>query len=290
MKSKDISGDELLIWRRQQLKKGGRHVDFDWLLDVCGGLSWANLQQLRIDPSRSFQLEKSLGHLESIWSSHLEKRLPLQYLVGRCPWRDFELQVSPAVLIPRQETEILVDLAIGKFQEQSPKMWADLGTGSGALAIAMARAFSVSEGHAVDCSQEALILAKSNLNLLAPNSKVSLHLGSWWEPLRLWWSEFDLVLANPPYIPSSVFEMLDPIVRENEPYLALCGGDDGLIACREVVSGASQALAQRGWLMLEHHHDQSEFVLDLMIQAGLEEVSFEKDLNGVRRFALGQKP
>ncbi len=285
-----VTGEEILIWRKQQLLKGGRSVDLDWLLDISGGLSWTKLQELRIDPSRLFILDKSLDCLTSIWFRHLRDQAPLQYLVGRCPWRDFELEVNHHVLIPRQETEVLIDLAIAQFQDQPLKTWADLGTGSGALAIALARAFPMSEGRAVDFSQDALILAKRNLNYLVPQSKVSLHLGSWWKPLRGWWGQFDLVLANPPYIPSSVLETLDPIVREHEPHLALNGGTDGLNACREIVHGAVKGLASGGWLILEHHHDQSESVLDLMTQSGLEEPHFEKDLNGVRRFALCRNP
>ena len=85
----EISAAELLAWRRLQLAEGGRAVDFDWLLDLGGGLRWSDLQQLYLDPRRSVLLERSLDQLEMIWKQHLDHHIPLQHLVGYCPWRDF---------------------------------------------------------------------------------------------------------------------------------------------------------------------------------------------------------
>ncbi len=288
MKRLEIFGSELLLWRKKLLLKGGRQEDLDWLLDIGGGLRWAKLQQIYLDPSRSFMLEQPLGYLETLWYRHLEETIPLQYLVGRCPWRDFELKVSPDALIPRQETEILMDLALDRVEPGFKGLWADLGTGSGAIAIALAKSFPDSKGLAVDCSEGALALAKSNLKLLAPTANVGFYLGSWWEPLSPWWGKISLVLANPPYIPKAIFDDLDPIVRKNEPRLALFGGEDGLNAVREVVIGSSKAICKGGWLMIEHHHDQSQYVLELMRKEGLNDVGFETDLQGIRRFALGR--
>ena len=290
MASLEPSGEEVLLWRKKLLSQGGRSVDLDWLLDVGGGLRWSTLQKIRLDPSRFLILEQSLEQLSIIWGKHLNHQIPLQYLVGRCPWRDFELEVSSAALIPRQETEILIDLALQRFDNQFSGIWADLGTGCGALAVAMSRALPKAVGHAVDCSNDALSLARRNLNLLAPTAKVVLHLGNWWEPLQPWWGSIGLVLANPPYIPTVVVEHLDPIIRKNEPYLALCGGQDGLTSCREIINGASKAISSGGWLILEHHHDQSDSVLELMHKAGFKNVDFETDLQGIRRFALARNP
>ena len=290
MKFLELSGEEILLWRKQLLAKGGNAVDLDWLLDIGGGVGWSLLQKIHIDPRRSLKLNQPLEYLEALWKRHLEQQIPLQYLVGICPWRDFELEVSPSALIPRQETEILVDLALQKFDNRFLGIWADLGTGSGALAIALSRSLPVSNGLAVDCSKEALDLAQRNLTRLAPSAKVSLHLGNWWEPLKPWWGSISLVVANPPYIPSLVLDELEPIIRENEPYIALCGGSDGLEACREIVDGSFNAMSKEGWLFLEHHHDQSDAVLALMKESGLKDVAFEADLQGIRRFALGRHP
>ena len=289
------SGQELLAWRRRQLLRGGRAADFDWLLAMEGNLSWAELQRLRIMPESTAALDSTLLDLENLWSRHLRNHIPLQHLVGRCPWRDFDLQISPAALIPRQETELLIDFALDCLQDHdeggciSTGLWADLGTGSGALAVALARALPEWHGHAVDASTAALALARINLNNLTKSGIWQLHQGSWWDPLAPWWGQFDLVVANPPYIPSQIVEALDPLVRDHEPRLALCGGEDGLESCRTIVERAPLALSPGGWLLLEHHHDQSDQVLGLMGSVGLVSCKPRSDLRGVKRFAIGRR-
>ena len=134
------------------------------------------------------------------------------------------------------------------------------------------------------------MFAAINLQKLAGTSKVQVHLGSWWEPLKPLWGQLDLVVANPPYIPEALINRLDPLVRDHEPYIALSGGEDGLMACREVVIGAEMALNSGGWLILEHHHDQSDYLLDLMRSHGLKGVDFENDLQRIKRFAIAYKP
>ncbi len=286
----NFSGKELLLWRTRQLSKGGSEAELDWLLDMGAGLDWSSLQKIYIDPLRSLRLKKSLKELAIIWREYLEKQIPLQYLIGKCNWRDFELEINSQAMIPRPETELLVDFALKRFKNEFAGRWVDLGTGSGALSVALARSFPDWEGHAVDCSKEALDLANRNLQRLAPGSNIFLHFGNWWEPVKPWWGSISLVLANPPYIPKCQIDQLEPEVRNHEPYLALCGGLDGLSSCRKVVSGAFQALEPEGWLLLEHHHDQSDQLLDLMDATGLKNVQFENDLNGIRRFALGCHP
>ena len=287
-----FSGEEILTWRRFQLSKGGRSVDLDWLLDIGGGLSWGDLQMMKIFEETNYQLDLSLVELSVIWMRFLNQKIPLQYQVGRCPWRDFELEVNPSVLIPRHETELMIDLAIKKLKpiEKRRGRWVDLGTGSGALAIALARSFPQWMGHAVDCSEQALSLAQKNIEKLASNSTIDMHLGNWWDPLKNWLGTFDLAIANPPYIPKSHFEKLDSIVSDNEPHLALFGGNDGLDCCREIIHGSMKGLREGGWIILEHHFDQSERVLGILKKNGFLDVQFENDLEGIRRFALGRHP
>lgn len=284
-----LEGTELLTWRRQQLSRGGSAADLDWLLDLAGGIRWASLQRLFLDPSRTIVMEQSLELLSELWERHLQESVPLQHLVGRCPWRDLLLETSPAALIPRQETELLVDLALNHFKVTPPARWADLGTGSGAIAVSLARAWPTASGHGVDISPEALHLAERNLQRCVPHHNCLLQLGSWWTPLKRWWGHLDLVVSNPPYIPSAVVRGLEAVVRDHEPHLALSGGEDGLDAIREVVDGAPTGLSPGGWLLLEHHHDQSDLVIQLMRNAGLMEVSAVADLEGTRRFALARK-
>tara|TARA_B100001250_G_scaffold214485_1_gene184032 strand:- start:187 stop:1068 length:882 start_codon:yes stop_codon:yes gene_type:complete len=289
---KTFFAEEILDWRRNQLNIGGRLEDLDWLLDIGGGLEWASLQKIKIfqDKDKLYELSLSLEDLSFIWSRHLKENIPLQHLIGRCPWRDFELEVTPFALIPRQETELLIDLALEKVDNSFCGRWADMGTGSGALAIALARSLPDWFGHAIDCSQDALLLAEKNLNRLAVNSKVDFNLGSWWEPIKDYWGTFDLVVANPPYIPSELMKGLHPVVRDHEPHLALCGGQDGMESFREISIGAMKALAPNGWLLFEHHHDQSERALNYLINLGFRQVSFENDLAGIKRFAIARRP
>ncbi len=289
MTHQKLSGQELFAWRKKQLSFGGRSIDLDWLLDLGGGLRWSSLQKLYLDPKRYFVLDKSLEELEKVWLSHIEDSTPLQYLLGCCPWRDFELSVSSKAMIPRQETEILIDLAVQRINKNEFGVWADLGTGCGPIAVALARELIGWKGYAVDCSKDALSLAQINLQRLAPEAKIKLLLGNWWEPLRPWWGSFNLVVANPPYIPSGLLNELDPEVRLHEPHLALFGGIDGLQSIKEIISYSFKALAPFGWLIMEHHHDQSALVLEMMKQVGLKNVHFEEDLQGVKRFALASK-
>lgn len=286
-----VCGQELLVWRRRLLAPHGAQAQqlqpsFDWLLDLGGGVGWQQLQQLHLRPDQRVPLQRSLAELEALWQQHLALQVPLQHLLGVCPWRDLTLQVGPGALIPRAETELLIELAL-QCAPKPPPLWADLGTGSGALALALARAWPASRGLAVELSEQARAVAAVNLRA-AP--QVQLLAGSWWQPLEPWWGQLALVVANPPYIPEAVWAQLEPVVRDHEPALALASGGDGLDAIRSIAAGAAAALAPGGWLLLEHHHDQSAAVLDLLTAVGLQQVERHQDLEGVWRFASGRAP
>jgi release factor glutamine methyltransferase len=282
-----IGGQDLLAWRRGLLGLGGRAADLDWLLDMAGGLGWGELQKLLLSPERPVRLPGGRPRVEDLWRRHLRHGEPLQYLVGVCPWRDLELAVAPGVLIPRPETELLVDLALDAWEgDHPPSHWADLGTGSGCLAVALARALPSCQGLAVELSEEALRQAAANLERHGQGGRVRLLAGDWWQALKPWWGRLELVVANPPYIPTGLLAELDPVVRDHEPSLALDGGPDGLMAIRRLVAAAPAALAPGGLLVIEHHHDQSAAVLALLRQAGMVRARAHGDLEGVARFAL----
>jgi len=290
----ELPASDLLAWRRELLAStGGARADLDWLLDLGGGLRWPELQSLHLHSARMVGLSQPLAQLEDLWRRHRRTAEPLQYLVGRCPWRDLELQVGPGVLIPRQETELLVDLALA-LAPPTPGgaglRWADLGTGCGALAVALARALPAGQGLAVDASDVALDFAALNRAAAGVEERFILMRSDWWEALKPWWGELELVVANPPYIPSITVEGLEPVVRDHEPRIALDGGFDGLAALRSICVGAARALAPGGVLVLEHHHDQSQSVGLLLEMGGLEEVQAHRDLEGVRRFASARRP
>ena len=285
-----LTGAELLSWRQNLLGLGGEREALDWLLDMAGGLSPSRLQRLRLDPDGSIELLIPLADLERLWREHLVASAPLQYLVGRCCWRTFEMAVGPAVLIPRPETELLIDLATELVGDATELLWADLGTGSGCLAVALADAWPGSRGLAVDLSAEALNQARINLEGAGVQQRVELVQGSWLEALQPWWGRLQLVVANPPYIPTPAFHQLDPIVRDHEPRLALDGGPDGLSCLRAIAAAAPLALAPGGWLLVEHHHDQSDPVLSLLEHHGLVDGGCHMDLEGHKRFACARQP
>lgn len=302
-----LEASELFQWRRLMLAVPGSSpaapAQLDWLLDLAGGVSWRHLQELWLHPQRPVRLSRPLAALEALWRRHRSTAIPLQYLVGRCPWRDLELSVAPGVLIPRQESELLVDLALSLVEPSSsghPLIWADLGTGSGALALALARAWPGSLGLAVDVSPQALQQASLNLGpFLTPftlanpegrgsgarGADVQLRQGEWWQAIKPWWGQLHLVVCNPPYIPTATLAGLEPTVRDHEPILALDGGADGLAAIRTVIAGAGRSLAPGGVLLLEHHHDQSAAVQALLQGAGAHDRQAHRDLEGVLRFA-----
>jgi NAD(P)-dependent dehydrogenase (short-subunit alcohol dehydrogenase family) len=195
-----LLASQFLAWRRGLLAStGGASHDLDWLLDLGGGLRWPELQALHLHPARMVRLSQPLAQLEELWRRHRRTSEPLQYLVGLCPWRDLELRVGPGVLIPRQETELLVDLALA-LAPSTPGAaglrWADLGTGCGALAVALARALPAGQGLAADISEAALAFAALNRAAAGVEERFILMRSDWWEGLRPWWGGLELVVAN----------------------------------------------------------------------------------------------
>ena len=146
-----ISVEEFLFWKKKQLSKGGDQQSFAVLLDCIGGLPTSDLNLICINPEGNLHLKQNLEFLESIWNEHLLKSCPIQYLCGITFWRDLKLKVSDKVLIPRPETELIVDIVCNLFRKKSEKIFfAELGTGSGAISIALALAYPFSKGVATD--------------------------------------------------------------------------------------------------------------------------------------------
>ena len=146
-----ISVEKFLFWKKKQLSKGGDQQSFAVLLDCIGGISTFDLNLLRINPKENLYLKKKLDFLESVWDDHLLKSCPIQYLCGITFWRDLKLKVTNKVLIPRPETEIIVDIVFNIFRRKSEKLFfAELGTGSGAISIALSLAYPFSNGVATD--------------------------------------------------------------------------------------------------------------------------------------------
>jgi release factor glutamine methyltransferase len=205
------------------------------------------------------------------------KRIPLQHITGVAGFRSLELQVGKGVFIPRPETEMVVQYAID-FLRTLPHggKAIDLGTGSGAIALAMATEVPNIAVTAVEKSAEAAFFARKNIAKYAP--EVELVIGSMSEVCAGLPAEFDVLVSNPPYIPVSAIP-IDPEVRDHDPQLALYGGVDGLDVIREISEIGLRILRPGGFLVLEHADGQSELVRELLLSAGWRLVSPHKDAN-----------
>jgi len=284
-----ISVKEFLFWKKTQLSKGGDHQSLDLLLDSVGGISTSDLNLKSINPEGNLHIKKNLEFLESIWNEHLLKSCPIQYLCGITFWRDLKLKVTNKVLIPRPETELIVDIVLNIFRKKSEKLFfAELGTGSGAISIALALAYPFSEGVATDIDQEALEIATKNFINSSQQSNLKFYCGNWWSPLESFKGKLDLAISNPPYIPKDTYEKLPKEVKNFEPKVALLGGEDGLKHIREIIQKAPLFLKEKGWLILENHFDQGEKVKQLLIENKFTSIEIVKDLSGIGRFTIGR--
>lgn len=210
---------------------------------------------------------------------------PVAYLLGQREFFGHLLKVTPDVLIPRPDTETLVEAALEKIPPQHPCRILDLGTGSGAIAIAIALARPRAQVTAVDRSAAAVAVARENALALGTTNLEVLQ-SDWLQALKN--SVFDLIVSNPPYIPEQ-----DPHLSQGdlrfEPRSALASGEDGLHDIRAILAQAGTHLAAGGWLMFEHGYDQAAAVAGLLREAGFEAVDHRTDLAGIQRVTLGRK-
>lgn len=233
------------------------------------------------------------------------RREPLQHITGSEQFYGLTFEVGPDVLIPRQDTEVLVDSALSFLKQrelQKKKRCAgpdcdkmnqirvlDLCTGSGCIAIALADSFPHGHFTATDLSPRALAVAKRNVT--GNHVAVDLYQGDLYEALPHPEKEsdqrFDLIVSNPPYIETQVIDDLDEEVKHFDPMLALDGGEDGLMVYRPLIAGAPGHLSDGGMLMLEIGYDQGESVSSLMKDAGFEEIEVCRDLAGLDRVVKG---
>ena len=284
-----ISLEEFLIWKKKQLSKGGDQQSFEVLIDCIGGISNSDLNLKILNPKGNLHLKKNLEFLESVWEDHLIRSCPIQYLCGITYWRDLKLKVTNKVLIPRPETELIVDIVFNLFRRKSEKLFfAELGTGSGAISIALALAYPFSEGVATDIDQDALEIATKNYINSSKQSNLKFYCGNWWSPLENFKGKLDLAISNPPYIPKDTYEKLPKEVKNFEPKVALLGGEDGLKHIRAIIQKAPLFLKEKGWLILENHFDQGEMVKQLLIQNKFTSIEIVKDLSGIGRFTIGR--
>ena len=284
-----ISVEEFLFWKKKQLRKGGDQQSFAVLLDCMGGISTSDQNLININPEGNLYLKKNLDFLESIWDDHLLKSHPIQYLCGIAFWRDLKLKVSNNVLIPRPESELIVDIVFKIFGKKKEKLFfAELGTGSGAISIALALAYPSWVGIATDIDQDVLEIATENYINSSGQSNLRFFCGHWWNPLERFKGKLDLAISNPPYIPQDTYEKLPKEVKNFEPKIALLGGEDGLKHIREIIQKAPLFLKEKGWLILENHFDQGEKVKQLLLKNKFTSIEIVNDLSGIGRFTIGR--
>jgi release factor glutamine methyltransferase len=230
-----------------------------------------SLPQALLDDWHELEQKRLLGH-------------PVAYLIGKKEFFNIELSVSPGVLIPRPETELLVELVINFLDSAGRQNFTptilDLGTGSGAIGLALAKNIPRSQVTCVDISPEALAIAQKNATLLGLNT-VQFHQGSWLDGLT---GQFDVIVSNPPYIPMGDQHLSMGDLRF-EPSSALTDHDDGLSAYRQIFQQAPAHLKRDGLIVVEHGHDQSEAVCQLLSNGQYVDIKAHLDLAGIKRAA-----
>lgn len=215
---------------------------------------------------------------------------PDAYIIGQKEFWSLSFQVTPAVLIPRPETECLVEAALGRLPGNDSIQVLELGTGSGAISVALALERPGWQIRASDISSEALSVARQNANRLIVQGDLNFIKGSWFEPFVDQQCFFDLIISNPPYIASSDLARLDPEVRQFEPLTALDGGADGLACLSHIIFSAADYLKPEGLLILEIGYDQRAAVQDLGFRSSAyQSIRVEKDYSGLDRVALFQR-
>jgi release factor glutamine methyltransferase len=218
------------------------------------------------------------------------RRVPLQHLVGSQAFWKHEFKVTRVVLIPRPETELLVETALELLRAAERPVLVDVGTGSGCIALSLAAERADAEVHATDVSAAALQVARENARRLSLEERVAFHLGQLLEPMTGLEGRIDLVVSNPPYVDPSERETLAPEVRDHEPGLALFPPGDALSIYRRLLPEAFEWLRPGGWLIVEIAPALAGAVAGLFAGAGFEELLVANDLAGLARLVRGRRP
>jgi release factor glutamine methyltransferase len=272
---------DLLSEAQSKLASPDARVESELLMEAICGISRSH-QYSQFNDNLSEDLVQQYQYA-------LQRRIsgePIAYITGSRGFWDMDLHVTPDVLIPRPDTECLVEQALERIPTNNCWQIADLGTGSGAIAIAIARERPQCEITATDRSMAALVIARENANLQG-SENISFVAGSWGRPLET--RRFNMIISNPPYIRSN-----DPHLRQGdllaEPVDALVSGADGLEDIRQIIVDAQSLLEPGGWLLMEHGYDQATEISNFMRQADFFEVFTRQDYGGNDRVTGGRWP
>ncbi len=213
------------------------------------------------------------------------KRVPVAYIIGEREFMGLPFKVSPAVLVPRPDTEILVEAVIKELGEKTDPVFVDIGTGSGAIVLSILKNIESAQAAAVDISAEALAIARENAERLELAERVDFFQGDLYEPVQ--GRIFDAIVSNPPYIPDADIEGLEPEVREYEPYGALAGGVDGLDFYRKLVNEGAELLRPGGFIAFEVGIHQAQAVAALAnVDPAFSKTEIVKDYAGIDRVVI----
>jgi len=257
-------------------------IDARLMLEAAAGVTRTDIIT---DPQRELTEEQTFTYEEFL--ARRMRREPVSHILGRKGFWKIMLNVTPDVLTPRPDTEVIVDEALKAFPEAMPFNVLDLGVGSGAILLAILAERPAAKGLGVDVSSEALAVARENAANLDLDGRTALLRGDWTAGLGD--ATFDLVVSNPPYIATAEIETLDPEVKDHEPRLALDGGPDGLDAYRLLAPEILRVLKTGGMFAVEIGHTQSAAVEALFREAGAANVRTIKDLALRDRVVAGAK-
>jgi release factor glutamine methyltransferase len=278
----------LLLEGTERLETAGlptARQDAEWLL-----ASLLGSERLTVSLERDREVDAVTAECFGALVDRRAGHEPLQHLLGFEDFCGLRLQVTPDVLIPRPETEGLVRWAVDLLSPRERPVVADIGTGSGAIACALATALPGAEVLAIERSLAALVVAAHNVRALGLGGRVRLMAGDLLAPLGSLPGSLDMVVANPPYLPSALIGSLPREVSAFEPRLALDGGADGLQVLRRIIAGAPAVLASDGWLVMEIGEEQAGALASLMAAEGFIEIAARRDLRDVERYIAGRWP
>lgn len=278
--------DQLMADGTARLQDAGivnARLESRWLLAHVSGCQHSELISRGPD--------KVAEQIISAFQERISRRVnrePIQHILGTTEFYGLEFLSDARALIPRPDSEVVVETALERISRERPVFIADLGTGSGCLLAALLANRPMAKGEGIEASEAAAALACENLMRLGFTDRSHVHPGSWasWQK----WAEADLIISNPPYIASAEIEGLMPEVREHDPMSALDGGPDGLDAYREITELAARGMQPGAWLVFEIGFDQKQTVTALLKDAGFVEITCRKDLGGNDRAIAARRP